>query len=285
MTLEEERQSRQWGPPPDEDEEDDIDPETATINPHTLPQVAALLGAIFSGNLNLTNVVDKAFHLVPDTVRNQVTGLFGILGGSSSGSDSSIGGGTSGGVAPIARPTAPAFIPHPLDTTLTPLITNDTNTTHPGFEIERSTTTEKQIEQEIAAFGSVFVPRTTPPGGNKEKNALLSKGSILPIAEVASYDDEFNEEELRRAEEQVIEYARAYEPFVKEREPRFSLEPLRLFLLSTRSVNFTAIVKVMPDLFKGAREAFVLLENLGDVVTGDAELEDLNLEGLTSNEE
>src|ERR1700761_7181777 len=62
-------------------EDDDGDDEDITFNPNTLPQVAQLLGAIFAGNLNLTSIVDRAFYLVPNTLRNQVSGVFSLLTG------------------------------------------------------------------------------------------------------------------------------------------------------------------------------------------------------------
>lgn len=67
---------------PRQDEDGDgTDFEIVTPNPNVLPQVAQILGAIFSGTLNITRIADGTVGLVPNFLRNQIRGLVKLLTG------------------------------------------------------------------------------------------------------------------------------------------------------------------------------------------------------------
>ncbi|CAG7821914.1 unnamed protein product [Allacma fusca] len=75
------------------------------------------------------------------------------------------------------------------------------------------------------------------------------------------------EEELYRLEEEVISAAIDAEPYVRDRQPRFILGSVREILANFDSgrLNLTQVIRFLPDLFVGARQAFTLLENLGQL--------------------
>jgi hypothetical protein len=216
------RQSRQ--------EEDDIDDEDTTFNPNTLPQVAQLLGAIFSGNLNLTSVVDQAFYLVPQNVRNQVSGIFKLLGG------------TATEEPPVEAPPTSlnASAPRP----------------RPRPRPKVTTTTEGAPDAAafvppVAAFDTQVKSKTVKP-----KPSWKAPPTAAPLPEE---DVNFQDDELIHLEKELVMKAKEYAPIAKKKEPRFFVNSLQQLLQQ----NLTQVVRIMPDLFKGARQAFVLLDELG----------------------
>lgn len=221
------RESRQF-----EDEDDGDDNEG--FNPNTLPQVAQLLGAIFSGNLNLTNIVDRAFFLVPDTLRNQVSGIFQLLTG---------------------QPTTAA--PTPAAVTLKVVRTTVPTTTE---AITEPPTTE--LAPDVVAS---FV--ISSPGRNKTKYKVrrkLPSTTLNPIAIGSEEYEIITDDELRRLEQTIIERAKETEPVVNQ-----TPSPAQDFMGQLRQVfantNMTAVIQALPDIFNGARQAYVLLDSLGQL--------------------
>lgn len=233
-------------------DDDDEDEEGVNINPNTLPQVAALLGAIFSGNLNLTSVVDKAFFLVPDAVRAQVSGIVKLISGQPA-------------EEPLAATTTTTAIPLLFSTTTPPPeVKNSTTETSVAVPVP---TTKKSFRIQTTKTPRRTYPNApdiaVPPRDVRELDHGDAGRSGLSLEDLEHSDRKLTEEEaVAVVEKEIKSDPKLYEAYVKS--PRYFLEPLRK-IFKSNELNLTTVYQVMPDLFKGARQTFVLLESLGQI--------------------
>lgn len=241
-------------PRQDEDEEEAV----PTPNPNVLPQVAQILGAIFSGNLNLTRIVDSTVGLVPNLVRNQIQGLVKLL----TGENVNLTGETTTAVPP--PPALPAGIIDEIAPQAPQVVQQ---------------VPQKPKEPAVAQTASVVAATTTIPNieaspTGKGKYRVRNKTRRVPStpSPLSLGDDEIDkyEQDLRAA-------AKLYEPYVQNKEPRFYAGAFTSIL---KNVNMTQVAQAVPSIFKGARQAFVMLDNLGviDALPGIDVLDDLDVE-------
>ncbi|ODM91146.1 hypothetical protein Ocin01_15536 [Orchesella cincta] len=290
-----------------------------TPNPNVLPQVAQILGAIFSGSLNITRVVDRTFGLVPNIVRNQVGGIVKLLTGENMEAAAAASATTSAtsnavGNAPAAGP-GPSFIvtapPPPVQSSVpaapAPVVENVTaraaSQTAESAPAPTVATTPKVLEESTAA--PEITSTTAAPSYYEDEEVYEVKIKARPTGPSASASNELTskvkyrvkhrvrptststpnileDDEIERLEEDIRRAAKAYEPYVRDKQPRNFADMFRN-IFQRIDFNMTEITRNVPSIFKGARQAFVVLESLGLLDVNDV-LDELDLPALQEEE-
>ncbi|CAL8081619.1 unnamed protein product [Orchesella dallaii] len=294
-----------------------------TPNPNVLPQVAQILGAIFSGSLNITRVVDQTFGLVPNIVRNQVGGIVKLLTGeimaaataapetvtvsNAVGNAPAAGPGPSvivtappqyvvaaSAPAPTAAPTASPpveiatiaaapppieYAPAPIEAT-TPMVVTERETV-PTTAIPETTTPAPAYYEDEEVYEVTLKARPAGISSTKLNDTTTKiRYRIKPKMKstTTSSRTALEDDEIERLEEDIRRAARAYEPYVRDKQPRYFASMFRN-IFSRVDFNMTEIARTVPSIFKGARQAFVVLESLGLLDVNDV-LDELDLPAL-----
>lgn len=238
-----------------------------TPNPNVLPQVAQILGAIFTGGLNISRVVDQTFGLVPNVLRNQVGGIVKLLTGENMASSTASTGAAS--AATNAPSTATAAIPPP---TAAPSVamTNEAVIVEAPKTTTAPPTTSTPIEPEVEIQDS-------DSGKGKYRIRTRTKGTTTTTKRPLEDD------EIEKLVGDVKLAARAYESSIQERDPRGLADAFKT-VISRIDFNMTEISRAVPSIFQGTRQAFTVLENLGLLDVNDV-LDELDLPPLEEEED
>lgn len=243
--------------PRQEDEDEDV--ASITPNPNVLPQVAQILGAIFSGSLNITRVVDQTFGLVPNIVRNQVGGLVKLLTGESMDTTAAT------TVAPNAAAAGPPSVviiagpPAPPANTEAPVV--QTTNEAVVVEVKKVETTTPPLPPAVEL---TQVPAQPGNGTSKNKYRLRNRTKVPSTTKRSLLEDD----EIEKLEEDIRRAAREYEPYMRNKEPRV-LAPIFQTVFGRVDFNMTDVARAVPSIFKGAHQAFVILNNLGVLDVND----------------
>jgi hypothetical protein len=210
-------------------QEDDEDEAAVTANPNVLPQVAQILGAIFSGTLNLTRIVDSTVGLVPNLVRNQVQGLVKLITGENIN----------------------------LTASSTPLITEENEDFTSTVKTVETVVVEAEDPVTTAAAPTVAsIPEVTTKGRYKVNRTR----SRPPTTTLSSLATNSGDDELVKLERELKSLGELMVPESRGKEPRIYAG---LFNTILSNMNMTEVAKAVPTIFKGATQAFTMLENLG----------------------
>ena len=226
-----------------QEDDDDDENRVPTLNPHILPQVAQILGAIFAGSLNISAVLDQSFTLVPGFLRNQLDGIFKLL--------------TQQQMATTTTTAQPAKAKPP----------KKRKTTTPSPASEAPLPDYEAETESVPGAEKVAITTSTSKTISALRNATV----------LASEEEVFEEDsKLYRLQEELVAAAHDAEPYVRDKQPRFFVSSINEIMrnLDRGRLNITQIVRFLPDLFQGARHAFVLLENLGKIAGVDLDSDD-----------
>ncbi len=247
--------------------QEDEDEESVTPNPNVLPQVAQILGAIFTGGLNISRVVDQTFGLVPNVLRNQVGGIVKLLTGENMASSTASTGAAS---ADPVTSAATAATPAP---TAAPAVAM----TNEAVIVEAPKTTTAPATTSIPVEPQDETTQDSDTGKGKYRIRNRTKGPTTTTKRPLE-DDEIEKlvDDFKRA-------ARAYESSIQERDPKGLADAFKT-VISRIDFNVTEISRAVPSIFQGTRQAFTVLENLGLLDVNDV-LDELDLPPLEEEEE
>jgi len=223
--------------------QDDDDDAAAGItpNPNVIPQVAQILGAIFSGSLNITKIADGTVGLVPNILRNQVAGFVKLVTGENVNLNP-----TTTTAVPFIPPFEPIFEEEL--TTLAPVIPVWVEVTQAPV----STTPEAVTKGKYRVRNKTRRPLTP---SEDLADPAPSSGVENPKT---GFDDET--EKVERLEKELLAVANSMQPYERQ-EPRQVYG--NIFSNLFQNVNMTEVAKAVPSIFKGATQALSMLENLG----------------------
>jgi len=210
----------------DEDDGDDVVP---TPNPNVLPQVAQILGAIFSGTLNITRILDSTVGLVPNIVQNQFQYLIKLVTGEN------------------VNLTATTTVASVLDETTSA-------TSSEGIVIEaeyESSTTPTPLDATTPAISTTTTKKKYMINRNRTRATTVKPTEIV-------------DDELVQLEQELRAAGHLLEKDSIGKSPRIYAG---LFNNILANVNMTTVAKAVPSIFKGATQAFTMLENLGVLET------------------
>lgn len=227
--------------------------------------MAQILGAIFSGNINITSVADQTVGLVPGLIRAQLMSLTNILSGQS------------------RLPTFPPFFrttPRPTTQRVRrrsrrPRTTTETT---PEVKTEAEIVVTETSAPVVVTEAATQAPVTGYGGGSMSKYKIRGRPTIVPAKNSALYLNE--DDEMEVYENKLLEEITKYRPYVKNREARF-VEPFTSLLnLNTSNFNASGIATAVPAFVNSARQAMLILQNLGvldeDLGIGDV-IDNLNI--------